>query len=88
MALFGAPSASPADAMNAVKAAITMQKRLATRTTNCMRRVRQDLGRIGLHTGEATIGSHRFGKTFGIYAIGDTVISHPAWNQMRRAGKF
>jgi adenylate cyclase len=74
MALFGAPSASPTDAMNAVKAAVTMQKRLTS--------LNDELGQagygkisvgIGLHTGEATIGYIGSDKRSEYTAIGDTV---------------
>ena len=74
MALFGAPSASPADAMNAVKAAVTMQKRLATLNDEL---VAEGYGKIsvgiGLHTGEATIGYIGSDKRSEYTAIGDTV---------------
>ena len=74
MALFGAPSASPADAMNAVKAAITMQKRLKTLNEELSE---AGYGRIsvgiGLHTGEATVGYIGSDKRSEYTAIGDTV---------------
>jgi adenylate cyclase len=74
MALFGAPSTSPADAMNAVKAAVTMQKRIETLNDD----LRADgLGPIsmgiGLHTGEATIGYIGSDRRSEYTAIGDTV---------------
>ncbi len=74
MALFGAPSASPADAMNAVKAAVTMQNRLATLNDELHE---AGYGRIsvgiGLHTGEATIGYIGSDRRSEYTAIGDTV---------------
>ena len=74
MALFGAPSASPADAMNAVKAAVTMQKRLMTLNEELLA---EGYGRIsvgiGLHTGEATIGYIGSDRRSEYTAIGDTV---------------
>jgi adenylate cyclase len=74
MALFGAPSTSPADAMNAVKAAVTMQKRLIILneelTTDGFGQV--SMG-IGLHTGEATIGYIGSDRRSEYTAIGDTV---------------
>ena len=74
MALFGAPSASPADAMNAVKAAVTMQKRLASLNDELLA---EGYGRIsvgiGLHTGEATVGYIGSDKRSEYTAIGDTV---------------
>ena len=74
MALFGAPSASPEDALNAVKAAVLMQQRLIP--------LNQELhndgyGQIsvgmGLHTGEATVGYIGSDKRSEYTAIGDTV---------------
>ena len=74
MALFGAPSASPTDAMNAVKAAVTMQKRLGTLNQELdAEGYRQISVGIGLHTGEATIGYIGSDKRSEYTAIGDTV---------------
>ena len=74
MALFGAPSASPADAMNAVKAAITMQKRVVPLNDelHAAGYGRISMG-IGLHTGVATIGYIGSNKRSEYTAIGDTV---------------
>lgn len=74
MAIFGAPTASPEDALNAVKAAVTMQKRLAT-LNNELRAEgygQVSMG-IGLHTGEATIGYIGSDMRSEYTAIGDTV---------------
>ena len=74
MALFGAPTATPQDAANAVKVAIAMQKRLLT-----LNRELVDLGYsqiavgIGMHTGEATIGYIGSEQRSEYTAIGDTV---------------
>ncbi len=74
MAIFGAPTAGEEDALNAVKAAVTMQKRLGP--------LNAELGAegygsisvgIGLHTGEATIGYIGSNKRSEYTAIGDTV---------------
>jgi adenylate cyclase len=74
MALFGAPSASPADAMNAVKAAVTMQKRLKTLNDELREAGYGQISvGIGLHTGEATIGYIGSDKRSEYTAIGDTV---------------
>ena len=74
MALFGAPSTSPADAMNAVKTAVTMQKRIATLNEELRG---EGYGKIsmgiGLHTGEATIGYIGSDRRSEYTAIGDTV---------------
>ena len=74
MALFGAPTATPDDAKNAVTVAAAMQKRLITLNTELV-----DLGfsqiavGIGLHTGEATIGYIGSEQRSEYTAIGDTV---------------
>jgi len=74
MALFGAPSTSPADAMNAVKTAITMQKRLASLNDELREAGYGQISvGIGLHTGEATIGYIGSDKRSEYTAIGDTV---------------
>ena len=74
MAIFGAPTASEEDALNAVKAAVTMQKRLGQLNTELMAEGygQVSIG-IGLHTGEATIGYIGSDKRSEYTAIGDTV---------------
>lgn len=74
MALFGAPSASPEDALNAVKAAVTMQKRLGPLNDELRSEGFSQISMgIGLHTGEATIGYIGSDKRSEYTAIGDTV---------------
>ncbi len=74
MALFGAPTATPEDARNAVNVAVAMQKRLLTLNPEL-----ESLGfpkievGIGLHTGEATIGYIGSEQRSEYTAIGDTV---------------
>ncbi|HEX6124940.1 MAG TPA: adenylate/guanylate cyclase domain-containing protein [Pyrinomonadaceae bacterium] len=74
MAIFGAPTATPDDALNAVKAAVTMQKRLITLNQELLA---DGFGQIsvgiGLHTGEATIGYIGSDRRSEYTAIGDTV---------------
>lgn len=74
MALFGAPTASEEDALNAVKAAVTMQKRLAGLNDELRT---EGFGQIsmgiGLHTGEATVGYIGSDRRSEYTAIGDTV---------------
>lgn len=74
MALFGAPNATPEDAKNALKTAVTMQKRVV--------RLNEELAAegfstikvgIGLHTGVATIGYIGSDRRSEYTAIGDTV---------------
>jgi len=74
MALFGAPKPTPADAANALKASVAMQKRL------CELRAGPDGAEfakisvgIGLHTGIATIGYIGSERRSEYTAIGDTV---------------
>ncbi|MEP7214544.1 MAG: adenylate/guanylate cyclase domain-containing protein [Acidobacteriota bacterium] len=74
MAIFGAPTASPEDALNAVKTAVTMQKRLATLNAELRTEGYTQISvGIGLHTGEATIGYIGSEKRSEYTAIGDTV---------------
>ncbi|MBL8122619.1 MAG: FHA domain-containing protein [Pyrinomonadaceae bacterium] len=74
MAIFGAPTASEEDALNAVKAAVTMQKRLSGLNDELRA---EGFGQIsigiGLHTGEALIGYIGSDKRSEYTAIGDTV---------------
>ena len=74
MAIFGAPTATEEDALNAVKAAVTMQKRLAALNTELSAEGYGQISvGIGLHTGEATIGYIGSDKRSEYTAIGDTV---------------
>lgn len=74
MAIFGAPTTSEEDALNAVKAAVTMQKRLKLLNTELASEGYGNISiGIGLHTGEATIGYIGSDKRSEYTAIGDTV---------------
>jgi len=74
MALFGAPTATPEDAKNALKTAVTMQKRLSSLNQELEA---EGLSRIsvgiGLHTGVATVGYIGSDQRSEYTAIGDTV---------------
>ncbi len=74
MAIFGAPTATPVDAVNAVKAAVSMQKRIITLNDELRAAgfAPVQVG-IGLHTGEATIGYVGSEQRSEYTAIGDTV---------------
>ncbi|MCY7376961.1 MAG: FHA domain-containing protein [Pyrinomonadaceae bacterium] len=74
MAIFGAPTASPEDAKNALKAAVTMQNQLITLNKELEAEgfQRINIG-IGLHTGEAVIGYIGSDRRSEYTAIGDTV---------------
>jgi adenylate cyclase len=74
MALFGAPTGSPDDAQNAVKAAVAMQNRILSLNNELVEQGfwKVEVG-MGLHTGEATIGYIGSNKRSEYTAIGDTV---------------
>ncbi len=74
MAIFGAPTATPEDPLNAVKAAVAMQKRLLKLNDELKVDGFSPISvGIGLHTGEATIGYIGSDKRSEYTAIGDTV---------------
>ncbi len=74
MALFGAPTATPNDARNALNAAVAMQKRLVLLKAELAEHGfdRIAIG-IGLHTGVATVGYIGSERRSEYTAIGDTV---------------
>lgn len=74
MAIFGAPTATPDDAPNALQAAVEMQKRLLILNQELQNEGFPDVKiGIGLHTGEATIGYIGSEIRSEYTAIGDTV---------------
>lgn len=74
MALFGAPTASEEDALNAVKAAVTMQKKLIKLNQELRSEGFPEISMgVGLHTGVATIGYIGSERRSEYTAIGDTV---------------
>ncbi|MGB7068027.1 MAG: adenylate/guanylate cyclase domain-containing protein [Pyrinomonadaceae bacterium] len=74
MAIFGAPTATADDALNAVKAAIAMQKKLVGLNSDLEAEGYESVSvGIGLHTGMATIGYIGSEKRSEYTAIGDTV---------------
>jgi adenylate cyclase len=74
MAIFGAPTVGEEDALNAVKAAVTMQKQVAKLNEELRTEGYEGIAiGIGLHTGEATIGYIGSDKRSEYTAIGDTV---------------
>ncbi len=74
MALFGAPTATPDDARNALMAAVAMQRELLRLQQDSSETAfaRISIG-IGLHTGVATIGYIGSERRSEYTAIGDTV---------------
>jgi adenylate cyclase len=72
MALFGAPTATPEDAHNALRAAVAMQKELVELKKQEREFQKIAIG-IGLHTGVATVGYIGSDRRSEYTAIGDTV---------------
>jgi adenylate cyclase len=74
MALFGAPTATPNDAANALRTAVAMQRRIVSLNEEL---IAAGYGTVavgmGLHTGEATIGYIGSERRSEYTAIGDTV---------------
>ncbi|MDT5120550.1 MAG: adenylate cyclase [Acidobacteriota bacterium] len=74
MALFGAPTATPEDATNALNAAVAMQRRVIGINEELRAEGFNEIGiGIGLHTGEATVGYIGSERRSEYTAIGDTV---------------
>jgi adenylate cyclase len=74
MALFGAPTATPDDACNALHAAVAMQRSVHKINAELQAEGLQEIGiGVGLHTGEATVGYIGSERRSEYTAIGDTV---------------
>jgi adenylate cyclase len=74
MALFGAPTATPDDATNALHAAVAMQRSVIKINAALKEEGFNEIGiGIGLHTGEATVGYIGSERRSEYTAIGDTV---------------
>ena len=74
MAFWGAPVAQPEQASLAVDTAIDMLKRLELQNEIRLREGRQTLRmRLGIHTGEATVGNIGSSRFMVYAALGDTV---------------
>ncbi|HEV7743595.1 MAG TPA: adenylate/guanylate cyclase domain-containing protein [Pyrinomonadaceae bacterium] len=74
MALFGAPTATPEDASNALNAAVAMQRRLLGINTELRNDGLSEVGvGIGLHTGEVIVGYIGSERRSEYTAIGDAV---------------
>jgi adenylate cyclase len=74
MALFGAPTATPEDASNALNAAVAMQRRVLGINRDLAEEGLPELGvGMGLHTGEVTVGYIGSERRSEYTAIGDTV---------------
>jgi len=74
MALFGAPTATPKDAANALSAAVAMQRRMISINAELRDEGFPEIGvGIGLHTGEVTVGYIGSERRSEYTAIGDAV---------------
>ena len=74
MALFGAPTATPEDASNALNAAVAMQRRVLSINLELNNEGIPEIGvGIGLHTGEVTVGYIGSERRSEYTAIGDAV---------------
>jgi adenylate cyclase len=74
MALFGAPTATPQDAGNALSAAVAMQRRMMGINEELRAEGFAEIGvGMGLHTGEVTVGYIGSERRSEYTAIGDTV---------------
>ena len=74
MALFGAPTATPDDASNALNAAVAMQRRLFGINQELRDEGFPEIGvGMGLHTGEVVVGYIGSDRRSEYTAIGDTV---------------
>jgi len=74
MALFGAPTATPDDAANALRTAVAMQRRIVKLNDELIAEGYASVAvGVGLHTGEATIGYIGSERRSEYTAIGDTV---------------
>src|SRR5947209_9424379 len=89
MALFGAPTATPQDATNALNAAAAMQRRVIGINIELREEGLAEIGvGIGLHTGEATIGYIGSERRSEYTAIGDTVNTASRLESNARGGEI
>ncbi|HEX8143938.1 MAG TPA: adenylate/guanylate cyclase domain-containing protein [Pyrinomonadaceae bacterium] len=89
MALFGAPTATPDDAKNALNAAVAMQRRIIGINEELRAEGFQEIGvGIGLHTGEATVGYIGSERRSEYTAIGDTVNTASRLESNSKAGQI
>jgi adenylate cyclase len=89
MALFGAPTATPQDATNAVNAAVAMQRRVIGINQELRAEGLNEIGiGIGLHTGEATVGYIGSERRSEYTAIGDTVNTASRLESNSKAGQI
>ncbi|HLL72639.1 MAG TPA: adenylate/guanylate cyclase domain-containing protein [Pyrinomonadaceae bacterium] len=89
MALFGAPTATPQDAANAVAVAVQMQRRMKHLNAEFRAEGLQEISiGTGLHTGEATVGYIGSERRTEYTAIGDTVNTASRLESNTRGGQI
>ncbi len=89
MALFGAPTATPEDASNALNAAVAMQRRVMGINKELADEGFPELNvGIGLHTGEVTVGYIGSERRSEYTAIGDAVNTASRLESNARAGEI
>jgi len=89
MALFGAPTATPDDASNALNAAVAMQRRLLGINRELREEGVAEIGvGMGLHTGEAIVGYIGSDRRSEYTAIGDTVNTSSRLESNARGGEI
>ena len=89
MALFGAPTATPDDASNALNAAVAMQRRLLGINRELRDEGFPEIGvGMGLHTGEVIVGYIGSDRRSEYTAIGDTVNTSARLESNARGGEI
>jgi adenylate cyclase len=89
MALFGAPTATPDDASNALNAAVAMQRRLLGINRELRDEGFAEIGvGMGLHTGEVIVGYIGSDRRSEYTAIGDTVNTSSRLESNARGGEI
>jgi adenylate cyclase len=89
MALFGAPTATPEDASNALNAAVAMQRRVLGINRDLAEEGLPEIGvGMGLHTGEVIVGYIGSERRSEYTAIGDTVNTASRLESNARGGEI
>jgi adenylate cyclase len=89
MALFGAPTATPEDASNAINAAVAMQRRILGINQELRDEGLSEIGvGMGLHTGEVIVGYIGSERRSEYTAIGDTVNTSSRLESNARGGEI
>src|SRR5437764_171724 len=89
MALFGAPTVTPKDAANAMRAAVAMQRRMLSINDELRAEGFPEIGiGIGLHTGEVIVGYIGSERRSEYTAIGDAVNTSSRLESNAKAGEI